>query len=112
MSKPPKRPIDAKDMPQSYLGKDGLDKAAEQLWEFMRETNIVWDDIDHGPERPYHMISSGRQEKVQRAVLSVLGNTVPTLLRDYAKEMKSDGFTKAEYDPMRTLADELENDHG
>ena len=104
--KSPKRPIDAKDMPWSYIGKDELDKAAEHLWEFMRANAIVWDDIDHGRERPYHLISSGRQEKVQRAVLSVLGATVPAMLRERAKDYPETG------DNLTDLADELEELHG
>lgn len=107
--KPPKRPIDAKDMPWSYIGKDELDAAAEHLWEFMRANAIVWDDIDHGRERPYHLISTGRQEKVQRAVLSVLGTTVPALLRQRAKEISIHDVGKT---ALKELADELENDHG
>ena len=96
-------------MPWSYIGKDALDAAAENLWEFMRANAIVWDDIDHGRERPYHLISSGRQEKVQRAVLSVLGTTVPALLRQRNKELKAHGD---ESWAMEDLASELEHDHG
>lgn len=106
MTKPPKRPIEAQDMPWSYIGKDALDAAAERLWEFMRSNAIVWDDIDHGRERPYHLISSGRQEKVQRAVLSVLGTTVPAMLRERAKDYPETG------DNLIDLADELEEHHG
>lgn len=104
----PKKPIDAKDMPWSYIGKDELDKSAEHLWEFMRAEAIVWDDIDHGRERPYHLISSGRQEKVQRAILSVLGNTVPAMLRQHAKDV----YDMSGPEAFRQLANDLEEEHG
>lgn len=110
--KPPKRPIDAQDMPWSYIGKDELDKSAEHLWEFMRAEAIVWDDIDHGPERPYHVISSGRQEKVQRAVLSVLGTTVPDMLLKRAEVLKGSGFSDDETWALRDMATELKARHG
>lgn len=106
------RPVDLKDMPWSYMGKDALDAAAERHWEFMRSTNIVWDDIDHGPEKPYHLISSGRQEKVQRAVLDLLGKTVPAMLRERAKEFKRNGASTEYADALFDLADELDAAHG
>lgn len=111
MSKGPKRPIDAKDMPWSELGKDALDAAAETLWEHLRATNVVWDDIDHGPERPYHVQPSGRQYKVQQAVLIVIGQTVPALLRERAKDLRSDGVSPDEVYYMLEIADEIEDEH-
>lgn len=107
-NKGPKRPIDAKDMPWSELGKDALDAAAEALWEHLRATNVVWDDIDHGPERPYHVQPSGRQYKVQQAVLIVIGQAVPALLRDQTSLYPKGSDT---YHALRELADEIEDEH-
>lgn len=99
MSKPPKRPIDAQDMPWSYIGKDELDKAAERAWHRLR--------VDGEP--PYHLLSSGAQTAVQYAVLDMIGTTVPELLRQRAKEISIHDVGKT---ALKELADELENDHG
>lgn len=107
MTKPPKRPIDAKDMPWSYIGKDALDAAAEHLW-----NNVL-----RGPSRPpYHLLTftddGTDQEILQQSVLDVLGFAVPALLRQRAKELKADGVQEHELYYLRDLAEELENDHG
>lgn len=101
MAKKAQRPIDVQDMPWSYIGKDALDAAAERLWEGIREET----DADIYPYR----WGSEQQLIAQRAVLDVLGNAVPAMLRQRAKELKADGID-VEY--MTDLADELENDHG
>lgn len=104
MTKLPKRPIDAQDMPWSYIGKDALDAAAERLWN---------DFVPRGtPELPYHLQHSQVQELMQRAVLDVMGNAVPAMLRQRAKELKANGASVDETDALRDLAEELENDHG
>lgn len=103
------RPIDVKDMPWSYMGKDALDAAAERLWDFMRENAIVWDFTRDAIELPYHLQDSHVQEAVQRAVLDQLGSTVPAMLRQRAKELKADGI---DVDCLVELADELEEEHG
>lgn len=99
--KPPKRPIDAQDMPWSYIGKDALDAAAERLW-----NNYIPRDA---AELPYHLQRSQEQEIVQRGVINILGTTVPALLRQRAKELGSDLVGKT---ALRDLADELEHGHG
>lgn len=111
MTKPPKRPIDAKDMPWSYIGKDELDKAAELAFNHMRDSDILWDCVLDQHPSPYHTQGSETQEVFQRAILSVLGTTVPALLRQRAKELKSNGASVDEIDALRDLAEELENDH-
>lgn len=100
--KPPKRPIDAQDMPWSYIGKDALDKAAERAWHRLR--------VDGEP--PYHLLSSGAQTAVQYAVLDMIGTTVPALLRQRAKEMKANGASVEEVDGLIEFAYELQYDHG
>ena len=102
--KPPKRPIDAQDMPWSYIGKDELDKSAEQVWEYIRNQT----DADIYP----YSWGSEQQETAQRAVLLMLGTTVPALLRQRVKELKTDGVQEHELYYLRDLAEELENDHG
>lgn len=102
--KPPKRPIEAQDMPWSYIGKDALDAAAERLWELIREDT----DADLYP----YTWGTEQQTTAQKAVLSILGTTVPALLRQRAKELKSNGASVDEVDALRDLAEELENDHG
>lgn len=103
------RPIDLKDMPWSELGKDGLDAAAEGAWEAIRHDpeRDTW--VQDGHTDPYHLLSSGTQAVVQHAVLGVLGNAVPAMLRQRAKELKADGI---DVDHLIELAEELEGDHG
>lgn len=108
----PKKPIDAKDMPWSYIGKDALDAAAERLWEVLRHNNIVWNVADDTPEGPYHTQSSRVQTDVQRAVLDMLGNAVPAVLRQRMKELKANGASADELYALCDLAEDLENDHG
>lgn len=104
MAKKAQRPVDLKDMPWSYMGKDALDAAAERLWN---------DFVPRGtPELPYHLQHSQVQELMQRAVLDVMGNAVPALLRQRAKELKADGDGDNVVWYLNDLADELENDHG
>lgn len=101
--KQPERPIDDKDMPWSYLGKDALDAASERLWLALRNTD----------EPPYHLLSSGAQYAVQRAVLTLMGTDVPALLRRRANEIYADPkHEKPELWPLEDLADELEEHHG
>jgi hypothetical protein len=52
---------------------------------------------------------SGTQEVFQRAVLALLGTTVPAMLRERAKELKSDGI---DVDHLVQLAEELQGEHG
>jgi hypothetical protein len=99
------RPIDVKDVPWSHIGKDELDKAAETLWEALR----IGDGICTIAEPAYHVQSSATQDTVQRAVLALLGNTVPNLLRDRASAFP---YTSDESTVLRELADELEEEHG
>ena len=87
----------------SYIGKDALDAAAEQLWEQTRENT----DADIYP----YSWGSEQQETAQRAVLLMLVTTVPALLRQRAKELKANGASVDEIDVLRDLAEELENDH-
>ena len=105
MAKRKQRPIDVKDMVWSHIGKDALDKAAETLWEALR----VGDGICTIAEPTYHVQSSTTQDTVQRAVLALLGNTVPNLLRDRASAFP---YTSDESVVLRELADELEEEHG
>ena len=110
MTKLPKRPIDAQDMPWSYIGKDELDAAAALVWNTMRDE--IFDPAMDGPGAdPYHVQPSEQQETAQRAVLSILGTTVPALLRKRAKEIGRNGATIAERDELYDLADELEAEH-
>ena len=104
MTKPPKRPIDAKDMPWSYIGKDALDAAAERLWELIREDT----DADIYP----YTWGTEQQATAQKAVLDLFGNAVPKMLRQRAGELKSNGASVEEVDVLRDLADELEELHG
>ena len=98
------RPIDLKGMPWSHIGKDALDAAAERLW-----NNYI---TRGAAELPYHLQGSQEQELVQRAVLDVMGNAVPAMLRQRAKELKKDGDGDNVVWYLNDLADELENDHG
>ncbi len=106
------RPVDVKDMPWSYIGKDALDAAAERAWEAIRHDpeRDTW--VQDGYTDPYHLLPSGTQELVQRAVLDVLGNAVPAMLRQRAKEVKKNGASTEYADALFDLADELEADHG
>lgn len=107
----PKRPIDIKDMPWSYIGKDELDKSAALVWDTMRDE--IFEPAMDGPGAdPYHVQPSAQQELAQHAVLAVLGTTVPALLRQRAKELKSNGASVEEIDALRDLAEELESEHG
>ena len=104
MNKPPKRPIDAQDMPWSYIGKDALDKSAEQLWELIRERT----DADIYP----YSWGSEQQETAQRAVLLMLGTTVPDMLLKRAEVLKVSGFSDDETWALRDMATELKARHG
>lgn len=108
MPKKAQRPIDVKDMPWSYMGKDALDAAAERMFNPAREANVVWDRafVDPFPA-PYHLQPSSVQEVYQRAVLDVISGAVPAILRQRAKELKSDGI---DVDVLTELADELESE--
>lgn len=112
MAKKAQRPVDVKDMPWSYIGKDALDAAAERLWNFMRESAIVWDFARDAIELPYHLQDTHVQEAVQRAVLDQLGSTTAALLRQRAKDVKNNGASTEYADALFDLADELEADHG
>lgn len=101
------RPVDLKDMPWSYIGKDALDAAAEHLW-----NNVL-----RGPGKPpYHVLTYALdgtdQEILQQSVLDVLGFAVPAMLRQRALELKKNGASVGETDALRDLAEELEADHG
>lgn len=101
------RPVDVKDMPWSYIGKDALDAAAEHLW-----NNVL-----RGPGKPpYHTLTFALdgtdQEILQQSVLDVLGFAVPAMLRQRAKELKKDGDGDNVVWYLNDLADELEADHG
>jgi hypothetical protein len=109
MTKPPKRPIEAQDMPWSYIGKDALDEAAERVWNMLADEHTQLAVSFDGHADPYHLALSTSQAVVQRAVLDVLGTTVPAMLRQRAKELKADGI---DVDNLIDLADELEGDHG
>ena len=104
MAKKVQRPIDLKSMPWSYIGKDALDAAAERLW-----NDFV---LRGAAELPYHLQGSQEQELVQRAVLDVLGNVVPAMLRERAKSYRGDPEYGELYEQLRELADEIESDHG
>lgn len=101
------RPVDVKDMPWSYMGKDALDAAAEHLW-----NNVL-----RGPGMaPYHTLTWAMdgtdQEILQQSVLDVFGFAVPAMLRQRAKELKKDGDGDNVVWYLNDLADELETDHG
>ncbi len=101
------RPVDVKDMPWSYMGKDALDAAAEHLW-----NNVL-----RGPGKPpYHTLTFALdgtdQEILQQSVLDVLGFAVPAMLRQRAKELKADGDGDNVVWYLNDLADELETAHG
>lgn len=106
MMKKAQRPIDVKDMLWSVLGKDALDAAAEASWEAIRHDpeRDTW--VQDGYTDPYHLIPSGTQAHVQRAVLAVLVSTVPGMLRERAKDYPETG------DCLTDLADEIEGAHG
>lgn len=112
MNKLPKRPIDVKDVVWSHIGKDELDKAAETLWEVLRSGNMIFEYGSINAAYPYHVLSSSEQETVQRAVLAILGTTVPTMLRTEAKSRETDGASRAWIHSLRELASELEEEHG
>jgi hypothetical protein len=105
MKRKAQRPIDVKDMMWSHIGKDELDKAAETVWESMRP--VIYDHRDF-PDfaRPYQLFESEHQAHAQRAVLAILGTTVPNLLRERARDYPETG------DILIELADELEESHG
>lgn len=100
------RPVDVKDMPWSYMGKDALDAAAEHLW-----NNVL-----RGPGKPpYHTLTFALdgtdQEILQQSVLDVLGFAVPAMLRQRAKEVKKNGASTEYADALFDLADELDAAH-
>jgi hypothetical protein len=109
VTKRKQRPIDVQDAPWSHIGKDALDAAAERLWNSLRDAGQLHNtrDDDMGP---YHVQPTRSQESAQRAVLVILGNTVPELLRAHAKEAYPQG--SVEKQALRDLADELEEEHG
>ena len=109
MAKKAQRPVDLKDMPWSYIGKDALDEAAERAWEAIRHDpeRDTW--VQDGYTDPYHLLPSGTQELMQRAVLDVIGNAVPAMIRQRAKDYPK-GSDAA--DALRDLADELGTNHG
>lgn len=106
MAKKAQRPVDLKDMPWSYIGKDALDAAAEASWEVMRNHGLVWNCVNDEEMPPYHVISTREQTAVQRVVLSVFGSAVPAMLRERAKDYPETG------DCLLDLAEELEDEHG
>jgi hypothetical protein len=111
MNKLPKRPIDVKDVVWSHIGKDELDAAAELVWNETRNVGHVWATND-GSRQPYHVQSSSAQHAAQRAVLAVLGTTVPKMLRERAKSEQSDGASVDDVYYLIDLADDLEDEHG
>lgn len=112
MAKKAQRPIDVKDTLWSHLGKDALDAAAERVWEVLRHVNPTRNDPFDQDFGPYHVQLSETQTAAQAAVLSVLGNAVPAMLRQRAKEMRANGASADEYDALLDLASELEAEHG
>lgn len=94
------------------MGKDALDAAAERLWNTLDSEHLWLACAFDGHAGPYHLASSASQAVVQRAVLDVLGNAVPAMLRQRAKELKALGASSDEYVELLDLAEELENDHG
>lgn len=100
MVKRKQRPIDVKDVMWSHFGKDELDKAAETLRDVLCEGDVL-----KNPE-PYHIVCSLDQETMQRAVLAILGTTVPAMLRERARDYPETG------DNLTDLAEELEEEHG
>ncbi len=95
-------------MPWSELGKDGLDAAAETLWEVLR----LGDLLDTNPDTPYHLAFGYQQEVVQRAVLTVIGQAVPGMLRDRARGFKGDPEYADLREQLREMADDIEREHG
>jgi hypothetical protein len=109
VAKRKQRPIDVKDVVWSHIGKDELDKAAETVFNTIRDSDVLWDCVlDQHPD-PYHLQPSGTQEVFQRTVLTLLGTTVPAMLRQHAKELKADGI---DVDHLLQIAEELEEEHG
>lgn len=111
----PEKPIDAKDTPWSYIGKDALDAAAERMWYFMRETTFIRDYARDGAELPYHVQDSQVQEIAQRAVIDMLGNAVPAMLRQRAEGYGTppgDDYDRNTQAALRAFADDLEAVHG
>lgn len=102
MKQKAQRPIDVKAVIWSHIGKDELDAAAERLWENIRPLRFT----DGLSEHPYHLASSADQEAAQRAVLSILGTTVPKMLR-----VKAEDYAEHDY-VLTDLAEELEKEHG
>lgn len=96
------RPIDVQDMPWSHIGKDELDKAAERLWDDIRPLRFTEGMVQY----PYHLASSADQGTVQRAVLALLGTTVPKMLRQRAKDYAEHDYV------LIDLAEELGEEHG
>lgn len=105
------RPVDLKSMPWSYIGKDALDAAAERLWNGMRHVNPTRDDPFDQDFGQYHVQLSETQHAAQQAVLDVMGNAVPAMLRQRAKELKRNGASTEEADVLFDLADELDAAH-
>lgn len=112
MAKRKQRPIDAKDMVWSHIGRDELDKSAELVFNTMRDSNVLWDCVLDQHPSPYHLQTSATQEPFQRAVLEILGTTVPAMLRERAKLVKSDGGSADDVYYLLDLADDLEEEHG
>lgn len=109
MAKRRQRPIDVKDVVWSHIGKDELDKAAESVWEALRNGGVIFEYGSINEAYPYHVLSSNDQATVQRAVITVLGTTVPTLLRDF---IDYEDMPKDAKRALRELAEELEEEHG
>jgi hypothetical protein len=106
VAKRKQRPIDVKDVVWSHIGKDELDKAAETMWEVLRNGDVIFEYGSINAAYPYHILSSPEQEIVQRAVLAILGTTVPAMLRERARNYPETG------DNLTDLADDLEDEHG
>jgi hypothetical protein len=112
MSKRKQRPIDVKDVVWSHIGKDELDKAAELLWNTMESGEVLWEYGGIQSQGHYHIQDSATQDTAQRAVLAILGTTVPAMLRDQAKVIKANGGNTSDAYYLVGLAEELEEEHG
>jgi hypothetical protein len=101
-----------KDMPWSHIGKDELDKAAELVFNRLRDASVPWDCVFDAHSVPYHLQSSDVQAAVQQCVVALLGTTVPTLLLAEAKRIRDNGADPGSYAALTDLAYDLETEHG
>lgn len=87
-----------------------IDAAADRLWDDLRDSDLVWDCLHDAEPGPYRVQSAETQDRMQLAVLHVLHQTVPDILRERARSMEGNGAKRIETAALRELAEDMEGD--